>query len=335
MFSLLTPLGDRVLPSRELEIDKGACRKIGSCGVGQKALYLGSRYISRRWYLPWNEVERVFKRVAMSAGGFSGRGIFGTMAYLVVQYGKGREKQCSFRTEAELDTLLELIAQEHPSIPTHSAQAAKKLAQAEVEEQKRFLASLPPEAEQTLSELREAKAFLESHPEPARLLTEAARQKRVMDQMKPWVLVLGAVMAYGGLALALWGGWCWLNKSPYSWYYILAGGALCVFAWTGGIVPGRWTSRKRAQQDWEEAVADAQASIAEKEAFPVPARYAHPVVLERMIRVVREGRADTAEGALAAVKEDLRALNASVTVSQKEHDEVVTVKPLFLVSDYQ
>ena len=27
------------------------------------------------------------------------------------------------------------------------------------------------------------------------------------------------------------------------------------------------------------------------EDFPVPARYAHPVVLQRMIRVLREGRA--------------------------------------------
>jgi len=35
------------------------------------------------------------------------------------------------------------------------------------------------------------------------------------------------------------------------------------------------------------------------------------------------------------VKDDLRALNSSVTVSQREHDEVVTVKPLFLVCDYQ
>ena len=335
MLWLLTPLGDRVLPSQELENDKGACRRIGSCGVGQKALYLGSRYISRRWYLPWGEVERVFKRVAMSAGGFSGRGVFGSMAYLVVQYGKGREKQCSFRTEAELDSLLALIAQEHPSIPTHSARAAKKLAQAEAEERARYLETLSPEAEQTLDALQQAKARLEEKPELARMLTAAAKQKRVLDQMKPWVLVLGAVMAYGGLALAAWGGYSLLNSLPYSWYFILAGGALCLFATTANIVPGRWTSRKRAQMEWEEAVAGMQKSIAGIEPFPVPARYAHPVVLERMIRVVREGRAVTAEAALAVVKADLRALNSSVTVSQKEHDEVVQVKPLFLVSDYK
>ena len=69
--------------------------------------------------------------------------------------------------------------------------------------------------------------------------------------------------------------------------------------------------------------------------FSVPAQYAHPVVLERMIRLLREGRAVNAKEALALMKEDLKALNSSVTVSQKEHDEVVRIKPLFLVCDYQ
>ena len=54
-----------------------------------------------------------------------------------------------------------------------------------------------------------------------------------------------------------------------------------------------------------------------------------------MIRIVREGKAADAEGALETVKKDLKALNSSVTVSQQEYDEVVTIKPLFIVSDYQ
>ena len=35
------------------------------------------------------------------------------------------------------------------------------------------------------------------------------------------------------------------------------------------------------------------------------------------------------------MKDDLRKLNSDVTVSQKEYDEVVTVKPMFLVMDYK
>ena len=47
------------------------------------------------------------------------------------------------------------------------------------------------------------------------------------------------------------------------------------------------------------------------------------------------GVGGSAAEALAVMKEDLKALNSSVTVSQKEHDEVVRIKPLFLVCDYQ
>ena len=68
--------------------------------------------------------------------------------------------------------------------------------------------------------------------------------------------------------------------------------------------------------------------------FPVPPQYAHPIVLERMIRVLREGRAASVSEAYDTMKSDLKSLNASVTVTQKEHDEVVTVKPLFLVCGY-
>ena len=65
-------LGLARLDAHELEEDKKACRKIGPCGVGKKALYLNSFYIDRRYYLPYGSITRVFKRVAMSAGGFTG-----------------------------------------------------------------------------------------------------------------------------------------------------------------------------------------------------------------------------------------------------------------------
>ena len=89
------------------------------------------------------------------------------------------------------------------------------------------------------------------------------------------------------------------------------------------------------QRDWDQAVAEMKEYLHGKEDFPVPPQYAHPVVLNRMIRAVRQGRADDAESALRVVKNDLKALNSTVTVTQKEHDEVVTVKPLFLVCGYK
>ena len=54
-----------------------------------------------------------------------------------------------------------------------------------------------------------------------------------------------------------------------------------------------------------------------------------------MIRVLREGRAQSAKEALAVVKEDLKKLNADVQVEQEEYDEVVAIKPMFLLQEYK
>ena len=91
-------LGLARLDSAELEADRKACKKIGPCGVGKKALYLNSFYIDRRYYLPYTSITRVFKRVAMSAGGFTGKGMFASMAYLVVEYDAANRSSATSRT---------------------------------------------------------------------------------------------------------------------------------------------------------------------------------------------------------------------------------------------
>ena len=58
-------------------------------------------------------------------------------------------------------------------------------------------------------------------------------------------------------------------------------------------------------------------------------------VIKRMIDIIEEGRAVEVDEALAVLKNDLRALNSSVAVEQEEYDEIVTIKPMFLVRDYQ
>ncbi len=108
-----------------------------------------------------------------------------------------------------------------------------------------------------------------------------------------------------------------------------------MFILSSGALPTRWNSKSRAQADWDKALEDSRQYIKSRSGFPVPPQYAHPIVINRMIRVIKEGRAQSAGEALEVVKEELRALNSSVTVSQKEHDEVVEVKPLFLICDYK
>ena len=53
------------------------------------------------------------------------------------------------------------------------------------------------------------------------------------------------------------------------------------------------------------------------------------------MRAIKMGRAITIDEAMQVVKDDLKALNPSVTVTQKEYDEVVVVKPLFALMEYK
>ena len=54
-----------------------------------------------------------------------------------------------------------------------------------------------------------------------------------------------------------------------------------------------------------------------------------------MTEILKEGRAENLEDALQVLKNDLKALNSSVVVEQEEYDEVVAIKPMFLVMDYK
>ena len=160
-------LGMAKLDRLELEQDKKACRKIGPCGVGKKALYLNSFYIDRRYYLPYGSISRVFKRVAMSSGGFTGKGMFASMAYLVVEYDGGKQKQCNFKDERDVDKLLEVLAKEQPQIHLLSAAGEQMLQKKEAEKASRKLpeSELTDDARHSITVLRRAKEYLEAKPE--------------------------------------------------------------------------------------------------------------------------------------------------------------------------
>lgn len=157
--------------------------------------------------------------------------------------------------------------------------------------------------------------------------------KRVDEHTNPahkWV-ALAIVLA--GLIAAVYGVIAWRRQEGFGMYFTLLGLAV-VFLFSGTqVIPTMKNNKRAVTAAWEQAQKDMAGVLPEH--FPLPARYAHPVVLDRMIRVLREGRAQNAEEALAVVKADLKALNADVQVSQEEYDEVVAIKPMFLVSDYE
>ena len=326
-------LGRTALPAETVAADKDACKRFGPCGVGKQALYLSSYFLDRRYYIAIQDVRRVFKRVAMSKGGFTGSGVFGSIPYLVVEYDDGAEKQCTFKREEDVDSLLDYLSQIRPDIPTHSVQAEQRLAQKAHEEAHRYLDQLSPDAQSAQERLEKARKFLAGYPELTDRLSAAAKAKRVNERTNPSHKWVALAIVLGGLIAAVYGIIAWRRHEDFGIYFTLLGLAV-VFLFSGTqVIPTMKNNKKAVTSAWENAQA-AIANVLPKD-FPLPARYAHPIVLDRMIRVLREGRAQNETEALDVVKADLKALNADVQVTQEEYDEVVAIKSMFLVSNYQ
>ena len=331
-------LGLARLDAHELEEDKKACRKIGPCGDGKKALYLNSFYIDRRYYLPYGSITRVFKRVAMSAGGFTGKGMFASMAYLVVEYDGGKQKQCNFKDERDVDTLLALLAKEQPQIKLLSAAGEQVLEKKEAEKAARKLPELSKDAQHSLTVLKKAKEYLEEKPEIAEELSAAERRKRAQLKSKPVYKYVALIISLFGVVAAAYGIHSLLTHSGnYGIYFALFGFAAIFLFSSYNMMPTARNNNsaimKRAEKA-EAAMADYLKPYPHG-MFPVPSQYAHPVVLKQMMDAVEEGRAVTVPEALEAVKNRLREVNADVQVEQEEYDEIVQIKAMFLNHDYQ
>ena len=330
-------LGLARLDPAELAADRKACKKIGPCGVGKKALYLNSFYIDRRYYLPYTSITRVFKRVAMSAGGFTGKGMFASMAYLVVEYDGGKQKQCNFKDERDVDALLEVLAKEQPNIPRLSAAGEAELARQKAEKAARRLPQLSKEAEQSVGQLKRASDYLAKKPELAKELSAAERRKRAQLQSKPVYKYVALIISLLGVASAAYGIQSIINHTGnYGIYFALFGFAAIFLFSSYNMLPTARNNHsaimKRAEKA-EAAMADYLKPYPHG-TFPVPSQYAHPVVLKQMMDAIEEGRAVTVPEALEAVKARLKALNADVQVEQEEYDEVVLIKAMFLNHQY-
>lgn len=331
------PLSVQLLDKEELKQDKAACLKSGPCGVGKKALYLNSFYIDRCYYIPYKAITRVFKRVAMSKGGFTGKGAFASIPYLVVVYDGGQVKQCNFKHEEHVDDLLDYIKKNHPRIKTLSEEGERKLAAKRAAEAAKPRPKLTEEAKETVAELERAADYLEKRPALYRALSYAAKAKRTNERSNPAYRYVALAITLLGLASAGYGVWAWMNHVGSGHIYFLLFGLGAIFLFAGAnVLPTGRNNRKHIEKQWIEACESMERHLTSYEGtFPVPARYAHAFTLARMIRVVREGRAQNAAEALEQLKTDLKALNADVTVEQEEYDEVVAIKPMFLVEDYR
>lgn len=328
------PLSD-TLPPTELKEDTKRCKRFGPCGAGAKALYLNSFFLERRYYIPFGRIQRVYKRIAMSKGGFTGKGVFASIPYLVVEFDNGKEKQCNFKYEEQVDQLLTYLEKEHPEIKLVSAAAEKRLAERERKLAMQKKPDISPQARKNIEALQKAADYLDKKPELALELSQSARKKRSFMRSNPsyrWVALIITLM---GLAALIYGIYLFAQQGSFAVYFTLLGLA-AIFMFSGASVLPTAKNNKKAVMERAQRAQKAMADyIGSYPDFPLPARYAHPVVLKRMQRAIESGRAVWPTEALEVVKKELKALNSNVEVEQEEYDEVVAIKAMFLNEDYQ
>ncbi len=319
--------------------DRKKCMCSGPCGVGETAVYLGGHLLNRIYCVPLFCIERIYKRIAMSKNGFTGRGAFGSLPYLVVEFtddsGKKREQQCLFRRESDVDRLLEIVRERFPSVPTHSEEAQRRLEEREARAREKAVRLEECEAADSIKRLQEAAEWLEKEPEKYQHLSRAARRSLNRERSSTaWRL---APFAFIGASAFFAVAGCLMLRSGAGQANGLLLLILAVFFLLAGlnVFPTGRNSAAWIKQDLEEALQTMEDYVSGYPSFPVPARYAHPTALRWMQDILAYERAKDEAEALNVLKEDLQALNSSMTVDQDVYDAVVQIKPLFLVSQYR
>ena len=300
-------LGKDTLPENELKEDKKSCHKFGPCGVGQKAIYLNSFYIDRQYYVPMKSVKRVFKRIAMSKGGFTGRGVFATLPYLVVEFDDGRQKQCNFKHEEDVDRILAYIEDNFPDIPLHSEAAEQKLREKERNlEKKRLAGNISDTARNNISILDNAIKYLHKDSDLYLNLSQSAKKKRVYDRSNPAYKWVALAITIIGLGAFFYGVYSVITHAGFGIYFLLFGLA-AIFLFSGAsVLPTSKNNKHYIEKQLVRSIDDMQRYIKTYPDFPVPAYYAHPVVLKRMQDILKDKRAETMSEALEVLKNDLK-----------------------------
>ena len=165
----------------------------------------------------------------VQAGGYelrrlSGKGVFASMAYLVVEYDGGKQKQCNFKDERDVDALLEVLAKEQPQLHLLSAAGEQALEKKAAEKAARKLPELSEDAQHSLTVLHRAKEYLDAKPELSAELSAAQRRKRAQLQSKPVYRYVALAIFVLGVAAAAYGLYSvFSHTGSYGVYFALFG----------------------------------------------------------------------------------------------------------------
>ena len=197
------------------------------------------------------------------------------------------------------------------------------------------LDDLPEEIKKRLTKLERAENYLKKQSDYYMDLSLSAKKKRTYDRSNPaykWVALAVVILGIGAF---LYGIYSLLTHAGFGMYFLLFGLA-AIFLFAGAnVLPTSKNNKKYIENQLERSIQQMEAYVQKYPDFPVPAHYAHPFVLKRMQDIMKDGRAQTIPEALTVLKDDLKALNSNVTVEKEEYDEIVAIKPMFLVMDYK
>jgi hypothetical protein len=332
--SKVIPLGSA---AKETEVlaDRKKCRKYDQCGLGDKYIYIGSTFHPRQYYIPYGEVKRVYKRVA--ASNLAGKGFLAPILYLVFEYGDGQEKVCSFRYLQDCDKMQNELEKMHPEISQMSPKGEERAKEREEISRKMAENELSDTARESQKKLEEARWQVHKRPGLYENLAAMAKLKRHADLARPWVrntalavLIAGALVMAAGFYLMLEAG-----RTVQGIVVALVGIMLMFVMVNSRALPSKINNRKKRNREYEAAVADMERSLRAYPDFPLPPCYAHPVVCDRCIRIIQEMRAETVDEALSDLKDDLKKMDNTVVLSKDDYEEVVAIKPLFTVRNYE
>ena len=331
---------------QELVEDKKSCKKIGPAALAKRrctstaftstaAIISPERQHQPRVQAGGYELRRLYRQGQVSMPLHDERA-----PTLWSEYDGGKQKQCNFKDERDVDKLLEVLAKEQRQIHLLSAAGEQMLQKKEAEKASRKLpeSELTDDARHSITVLRRAKEYLEAKPALSDELSAAERRKRAQLQSKPVYRYVALAIFIMGIVSAAYGLYAvTTHTGGYGIYFALFGFAAIFLFSSYNMLPTAHNNHSAIMKRAEKA----EAAMAEyvkhypNGAFPVPSHYAHPIVLKQMADAIEEGRAVTVPEALTAVENRLKSLNADVQVEQEEYDEVVVIKAMFLNHDYQ
>ncbi len=331
--SIAKPLSTALEPA-EVKADRRRARRYDQCGLGEKAIYMGSTMHPRRYYIPYANVTHVFKRVGVSNP--EGKGFLAPVLFVVVRYDGDKEQSCAFHYLQDADKMLDDLEKNHPEISLLSPEGEKREKQRQETEARILANDLSETARKSKRILEDARWEIHKRPGLYEQMAAMAKLKRHADLMKPWIKYVAMGMLVTGAAAAI-AGMVIMRMADKSVGIVLAliGIMLIFLAINSKGLPSRLTNRKLRDKEYEASVEAMERAVKHLEDFPIPCCYAHIYTFDRMIRILQQERAQTIEEALEVLKTDLKAMDSSVVLAKEDYLQVVAIKPLFTVRDYR